>query len=346
MSDAAQTPSPSPFEKRVFSGVQPSGGLTLGNYLGAVKRFVHMQSPHHASLYCMVDLHAVTVWQDPANLRKNTRELAAFFIAAGLKPEQSILFNQSAVPEHAQLGWIFNCIARMGWMKRMTQFKDKAGKNAENASLGLFGYPALMAADILLYHATHVPVGDDQKQHLELTRDIATKFNHDFGVDFFPITEPVIGGPAARVMSLRDGSKKMSKSDPSDLSRINMSDDADIIAQKFRKAKTDPDALPSEEAGLENRPEARNLVAIYAALEDQSVDAVLNDIGGRQFSEFKPMLIDRAVDTLSPISAEMNRLMQEPDEIDRVLANGAERARKIAQPILNQTYDIMGLLRS
>ena len=346
MSDAAQTPSPSPFEKRVFSGVQPSGGLTLGNYLGAVKRFVHMQSPNHESLYCMVDLHAVTVWQDPANLRKNTRELAAFFIAAGLKPEQSILFNQSAVPEHAQLGWIFNCIARMGWMKRMTQFKDKAGKNAENASLGLFGYPALMAADILLYHATHVPVGDDQKQHLELTRDIATKFNHDFGVDFFPITEPVIGGPAARVMSLRDGSKKMSKSDPSDLSRINMSDDADSIAQKFRKAKTDPDALPSEEAGLENRPEARNLVAIYAALEDQSVDAVLNDIGGRQFSAFKPMLIDRAVATLSPISAEMNRLMQEPDEIDRVLANGAERARKIAQPILNQTYDIMGLLRS
>lgn len=346
MSDAAQTPSPSPFEKRVFSGVQPSGGLTLGNYLGAVKRFVHMQSPNHESLYCMVDLHAVTVWQDPANLRKNTRELAAFFIAAGLKPEQSILFNQSAVPEHAQLGWIFNCIARMGWMKRMTQFKDKAGKNAENASLGLFGYPALMAADILLYHATHVPVGDDQKQHLELTRDIATKFNHDFGVDFFPITEPVIGGPAARVMSLRDGSKKMSKSDPSDLSRINMSDDADSIAQKFRKAKTDPDALPSEEAGLENRPEARNLVAIYAALEDQSVDAVLNDIGGRQFSAFKPMLIDRAVATLSPISAEMNRLMQEPDEIDRVLANGAQRARKIAQPILNQTYDIMGLLRS
>lgn len=346
MSDAAQTPSPSPFEKRVFSGVQPSGGLTLGNYLGAVKRFVHMQSPNHESLYCMVDLHAVTVWQDPANLRKNTRELAAFFIAAGLKPEQSILFNQSAVPEHAQLGWIFNCIARMGWMKRMTQFKDKAGKNAENASLGLFGYPALMAADILLYHATHVPVGDDQKQHLELTRDIATKFNHDFGVDFFPITEPVIGGPAARVMSLRDGSKKMSKSDPSDLSRINMSDDADSIAQKFRKAKTDPDALPSEEAGLENRPEARNLVAIYAALEDQSVDAVINNIGGRQFSEFKSMLIDRAVATLSPISAEMNRLMQDPDEIDRVLANGAERARKIAQPILNQTYDIMGLLRS
>ena len=346
MSDAAQTPSPSPFEKRVFSGVQPSGGLTLGNYLGAVKRFVHMQSPHHASLYCMVDLHAVTVWQDPANLRKNTRELAAFFIAAGLKPEQSILFSQSAVPEHAQLGWIFNCITRMGWMKRMTQFKDKAGKNAENASLGLFGYPALMAADILLYHATHVPVGDDQKQHLELTRDIATKFNHDFGVDFFPITEPVIGGPAARVMSLRDGSKKMSKSDPSDLSRINMSDDADSIAQKFRKAKTDPDALPSEEAGLENRPEARNLVAIYAALEDQSLDEVLNDIGGKQFSEFKPMLIDRAVTTLSPISAEMNRLMQEPDEIDRVLADGAERARKIAQPILNQTYDIMGLLRS
>ena len=234
----------------------------------------------------------------------------------------------------------------MGWMKRMTQFKDKAGKNAENASLGLFGYPALMAADILAYHATHVPVGDDQKQHLELTRDIAIKFNHDFGVDFFPVIEPVIGGPAARVMSLRDGSKKMSKSDPSDLSRINMGDDVDTIAQKFRKAKTDPDALPSEEAGLEGRPEARNLVAIYAALGDQSVPEVLGDVGGKQFSEFKPILVERAVEILSPISMEMTRLMKDPAEIDRILAEGAPRARAIASPIIEQTYDIMGLLNA
>ena len=279
MSDAVQTPSQSQFTKRVFSGVQPSGGLTLGNYLGAVKRFVEMQNSDFETMYCMVDLHAITVWQDPDVLRFRTREIAAFFIASGLDPQKSILFNQSAVPEHAQLGWVFNCVARMGWMQRMTQFKDKAGKNAQNASLGLFGYPALMAADILIYHATHVPVGDDQKQHLELTRDIATKFNHDFGVDFFPITEPVIGGPAARVMSLRDGSKKMSKSDPSDLSRINMGDDADTIAKKLRKAKTDPDALPSEAAGLEDRPEARNLVGIYAALGDEKVEQVLGDVG-------------------------------------------------------------------
>ena len=234
MSEAVQTHSLDKFTKRVFSGVQPSGGLTLGNYLGAIKRFVQMQEEDFETIYCMVDLHAITTKKDPQELRNNTREGVAFFIAAGLVPAKSILFHQSAVPEHAQLAWVFNCVARMGWMKRMTQFKDKAGKNAENASLGLFGYPALMAADILAYHATHVPVGDDQKQHLELTRDIAIKFNHDFGVDFFPVIEPVIGGPAARVMSLRDGSKKMSKSDPSDLSRINMGDDADTIAQKFR----------------------------------------------------------------------------------------------------------------
>ena len=346
MSDAVQTPSQSQFTKRVFSGVQPSGGLTLGNYLGAVKRFVEMQNSDFETMYCMVDLHAITVWQDPEVLRMRTRELAAFFIASGLDPQKSILFNQSAVPEHAQLGWVFNCVARMGWMQRMTQFKDKAGKNAQNASLGLFGYPALMAADILIYHATHVPVGDDQKQHLELTRDIATKFNHDFGVDFFPITEPVIGGPAARVMSLRDGSKKMSKSDPSDLSRINMGDDADTIAKKLRKAKTDPDALPSEAAGLEDRPEARNLVGIYAALGDETVDQVLGDVGGKQFSEFKPMLVERAVETLSPISTEMNALMQSPQDIDAILRDGAGRARDIAAPILKKTYDIIGMLQS
>ena len=345
MSDAVQTQSNSKFKKRVFSGIQPSGGLTLGNYLGAVKRFVQLQNEEIETIYCMVDLHAITVWQDPEQLKNNTRQLAAFYIASGLNPEKSILFNQSAVSEHAELGWIFNCVARMGWMKRMTQFKDKAGKNAENASLGLFGYPALMAADILAYHATHVPVGDDQKQHLELTRDIAAKFNHDFVVDFFPMIDPVIGGPAARVMSLRDGSKKMSKSDPSDQSRINMSDDADSIAQKFRKAKTDPDALPSEESGLENRPEAKNLVAIYAALGDQSVEQVLSDVGGKQFSEFKPMLVERAVGTLSPITGEMNRLMQDVSEIDRVLKDGADKARAIAAPILQRTYDIVGLLR-
>ena len=334
------------FTPRVFSGIQPSGGLTLGNYLGAIKRFVDMQGPDFETIYCMVDLHAITVWQDPADLRRNTRELCAGFIASGIDPEKSILINQSQVPEHAQLGWIFNCVARMGWMQRMTQFKDKAGKNAQNASLGLFGYPALMAADILVYHATHVPVGDDQKQHLELTRDIAAKFNHDYGVDFFPMTEPVIEGAATRVMSLRDGSKKMSKSDPSDASRINMTDDADTIAKKIRKAKTDPEGLPSEAEGLEDRPEARNLVNIYAALNDQSIDAVLAEMGGKQFSEFKPILAELAVAKLSPISTEMARLMQHPDEIDRILAHGAEQARSITAPILAKTYEIVGMVGS
>ena len=348
MSDAVLTQSSdiTSFTPRVFSGIQPSGGLTLGNYLGAIKRFVDMQQSGVETLYCMVDLHAITVWQDPQTLRHNTHELAAGYIAAGLDPAKSILFNQSRVPEHAQLGWVFNCVARMGWMKRMTQFKDKAGKNAENASLGLFGYPALMAADILAYHATHVPVGEDQKQHLELTRDIAAKFNHDYGVDFFPITEPVIEGVATRVMSLRDGSKKMSKSDPSDMSRINMTDNAETIAKKIRKAKTDPDGLPSEVAGLEGRPEARNLVNIYAALADSSVEAVLDHAGGKQFSEFKPMLVDIAVEKLAPISTEMAQLMQDPAAIDQVLKDGAGRAREIAAPILTKTYDIVGMLRS
>ncbi len=331
---------------RVFSGIQPSGGLTLGNYLGAIKRFVDMQESGIETVYCMVDMHAITVWQNPEDLRHNTRELAAGYMAAGLDPQKSILFNQSQVSAHAELAWVFYCVARMGWMKRMTQFKDKAGKNAENASLGLFGYPALMAADILIYHATHVPVGEDQKQHLELTRDIAAKFNHDFGVDFFPMTEPVIEGAATRVMSLRDGSKKMSKSDPSDASRINMTDDADAISKKIRKAKTDPDALPSEVKGLDGRPEARNLVNIYAALADKSVDQVLADVGGKQFSEFKPMLVDLAVDKLSPISTEMARLMNDPAEIDALLGKGAERARAIANPIIQKTFDIVGMIRS
>ncbi len=343
MTDAVQTPSNGDFTKRVFSGVQPTGALTLGNYLGALKRFVDMQNEDYETIYCIVDLHAITIWQDPKTLRDQVREIAASYLASGLDPAKSIIFNQAAVEEHAQLAWVFNCVARMGWMQRMTQFKDKAGKNAQNASVGLFTYPALMAADILLYHATHVPVGDDQKQHLELTRDIATKFNHDFGQDFFPITEPVIGGPAARVMSLRDGSKKMSKSDPSDLSRINMADDADTIAQKIRKAKTDPEALPSEVVGLDGRAEARNLVAIYAALADESVEKVLTEVGGKQFSEFKPMLVERAVEKLSPISAEMRRLLDDKSEIDRVLEGGAERARTIAAPILKRTYEIVGL---
>ena len=348
MSDAVQTPSSErpQFTPRVFSGIQPSGGLTLGNYLGAIKRFVAMQQSGIETLYCMVDLHAITIWQDPQTLRHNTRELAAGYIAAGLDPAKSILFNQSQVPEHAQLGWVFNCVARMGWMKRMTQFKDKAGKNAENASLGLFGYPTLMAADILAYHATHVPVGEDQKQHLELTRDIASKFNHDYGVDFFPITEPVIEGVATRARSLGDGRKKLSKSGPSDMSRINMTDTAETIAKKIRKAKTDPDGLPSEAAGLESRPEARNLVNIYAALADSSVEAVLEHAGGKQFSEFKPMLVDLAVERLAPISSEMAKLMLDPSSIDQVLQNGAGRAREIATPILAKTYDIVGMLRS
>jgi tryptophanyl-tRNA synthetase len=333
------------FTPRVFSGIQPSGNLHLGNYLGALKRFVDMQQAGgFETVYCMVDLHAITVWQNPDDLRHATRELCAGFIAAGIDPERSILIAQSQVPEHAQLAWVFNCVARMGWMGRMTQWKEKSGKNAEASSLGLFAYPSLMAADILIYHATHVPVGEDQKQHLELTRDIATKFNHDYGTDFFPITEPVIEGAATRVMSLRDGSKKMSKSDASDLSRINMTDGADTIARKIRKARTDADPLPSEAKGLETRPEARNLVNIYAALNGQSVDQVLADCGGRQFSEFKPMLADLAVERLAPISAEMARLMNDTTEIDRILTRGATRARAITAPILRRTYDIVGMV--
>ncbi len=332
------------FTPRVFSGIQPSGNLHLGNYLGAVKRFVDWQSQDVETIFCMVDMHAITVWQDPADLTRSTRELAAGFIAAGIDPERSILVNQSQVPEHAQLAWIFNCVARMGWMRRMTQWKEKAGKNAEEASLGLFAYPALMAADILAYHATHVPVGEDQKQHIELTRNIAAKFNHDYGVDFFPLADPVIEGAATRVMSLRDGTRKMSKSDPSDGSRINMTDDADTIARKIRKAKTDPEPLPEHADGLETRPEARNLLNIYAALAEISVETALAEHGGKGFGQFKPMLADLAVEKMAPISTEMARLMQDPSEIDGILARGAERARAIAAPIVAETYRIVGMV--
>src|SRR6218665_1527314 len=276
------------FTPRVFSGIQPSGDLHLGNYLGAIRRFVPLQDTHE-TIYCVVDMHAITVWQEPNDLRRATREVAAAFIAAGVDPRRSIIFNQSQVVQHAELAWVFNCIARMGWMSRMTQFKDKAGKNSENVSLGLFAYPSLMAGDILLYKATHVPVGDDQKQHLELTRDIAAKFNNDYAAsilaqghndaEFFPITEPLIAGPATRIMSLRDGTKKMSKSDPSDQSRISLLDDADAISKKIKKATTDPAELPTEEKGLSNRPEADNLVGIYAALSDRTKAEVLAEFG-------------------------------------------------------------------
>ena len=335
------------FSPRIFSGIQPSGGLTLGNYLGALKRFVEKQDEGIETIYCLVDMHAITVWQDPAKLRQQTREAAAGFIAAGIDPARSILFNQSQVTAHAELGWIFSCIARMGWMSRMTQWKDKtAGKNAEASSLGLFAYPALMAADILAYKATMVPVGEDQKQHLELCRDIATKFNNDYGVDFFPIVEPVIEGAGTRVMSLRDGTMKMSKSDPSDQSRINLTDDADTISKKIRKAKSDAEPLPDTLDRLRDRPEARNLVNIYAALAGLAPAQVIGEFAGAQFGTFKPALADLAVAKLSPITSEMTRLMRDPDEIDRILGAGAERADAIARPILEQVYDITGMIRS
>jgi tryptophanyl-tRNA synthetase len=347
------------FEPRVFSGMQPTGNLHLGNYLGAMVRWVEMQKTHEC-IYCVVDMHAMTqpmsVWGGPAELEKNTREVAAAYIAAGIDPKTSILFNQSQVHEHAELAWVFNCVARLGWLNRMTQFKEKAGKDRENASIGLYDYPVLMAADILAYRATHVPVGDDQKQHLELSRDIAQKFNSDFAESirkagfedgaYFPLPEPVIMGPATRVMSLRDGTKKMSKSEPSDMSRINMTDDADTIARKVQKAKTDPEPLPGEEAGLESRPEADNLVGIYAALAHSTKAQVLEEFGGAQFSSFKKALAELAVARIGPVNAEMKRLLADPAGIDRVLADGARRARAIAGPIMNQVKDIVGFIRS
>jgi tryptophanyl-tRNA synthetase len=330
---------------RILSGVQPTGNLHLGNYLGAIRNFVALQDSYEC-LFCVVDLHALTLWQDPAQLGAQTREIAAAFLAAGIDAEKQIVFAQSTVPAHAQLAWIFNCVARVGWMNRMTQFKEKAGKDRENASLGLYAYPALMAADILIYKATHVPVGEDQKQHLELTRDIAIKFNNDFSVpSFFPVTEPLIFGTATRVMSLRDGTKKMSKSDPSDYSRINLTDDADAIAQKIRKAKTDPHPMPPNEAEAEKRPEADNLIGIYAALSDHSREAVIAEFAGRQFSEFKSALTDLAVAKLGPIGAEMQRLMKDPAHVDRVLRSGSERARALAEPILADVYRAVGLLK-
>src|SRR6202453_3650714 len=327
------------FKELIFSGVQPTGNLHLGNYLGAIKRFVELQDRYDC-IYCVVDLHAITVWQDPAELPKSIREVTAAFIASGIDPKKHIVFNQSQVSGHAELAWIFNCVARVGWLNRMTQFKEKAGKDRENASVGLYDYPGLMAADILLYRATHVPVGEDQKQHLELSRDIAQKFNNDFGDSirshgfndglFFPQPEPLITGPATRVMSLRDGTKKMSKSDSSDNSRLNLTDKADTIAQKISKAKTDQEPLQSEEKGLETRPEADNLVGIYAALSGRAKADVLHEYGGGQFSNFKNALVELCVAKLSPIASEMKRLVADPGHVDSILIDGADRAREIA----------------
>ncbi|MGM5053233.1 tryptophan--tRNA ligase [Rhizobium leguminosarum] len=352
----------SEFKKLVFSGVQPTGNLHLGNYLGAIRRFVALQEGNDC-IYCVVDMHALTAQLVHEDMPSQTRSIAAAFIAAGIDPEKHIVFNQSAVPQHAELAWIFNCVARIGWMNRMTQFKDKAGKDREQASLGLYAYPSLMAADILVYRGTHVPVGEDQKQHLELARDIAMKFNLDYaehisrtgyGVDitvgnepvhaYFPMVEPLIGGPAPRVMSLRDGTKKMSKSDPSDLSRINLMDDEDAISKKIRKAKTDPDGLPSEIDGLQGRPEADNLVAIYAALADKSKADVLAEFGGQQFSVFKPALVDLAIHVLAPITGEMRRLMDDTSHIDAILRKGGERARARAEVTMQQVREVIGFL--
>ncbi|MBT3557135.1 MAG: tryptophan--tRNA ligase [Rhodospirillales bacterium] len=330
---------------RIFSGIQPTGNLHLGNYLGAIRNWVSLQNDYEC-IFCVVDLHAITVWQDPAELRANTREVAAAMIASGVDPKKNILFNQSQNPSHSELAWIFNCVARLGWLNRMTQFKEKAGKHKENASIGLFAYPNLMAADILAYRATHVPVGEDQKQHLELARDIAQKFNNDFGVDFFPIIEPVIMGEATRVMSLRDGSAKMSKSDPSDNSRINMVDDVDTIVKKIRKAKTDPEPLPTSKEGLEGRPEAANLMSIFAALSDCTVEDVITRYGDQQFSVFKQDLADVAVENLSPIQNEMRRLVDDHDYVDGILREGAGRARAITEPIIREVHDVIGFLRA
>ncbi|OHC74892.1 MAG: tryptophan--tRNA ligase [Rhodospirillales bacterium RIFCSPLOWO2_12_FULL_58_28] len=329
--------------KRIFSGVQPTGNLHLGNYLGAIRNWVCLQKDYDC-LFCVVDLHAITVWQNPAELSANTREVTAGLLAAGVDPKHNIIFNQSQVAGHAELAWILNCVARLGWLNRMTQFKEKAGKDKENASVGLYAYPNLMAADILLYKSTHVPVGEDQKQHLELSRDIAQKFNNDYRTDFFPIPEPLIFGAAGRVMSLRDGSKKMSKSDPSDQSRINMTDSADDISRKIRKAKTDPEVLPDTPEGLDGRPEAANLIGIYAALSETSVEDICKRFGGGQFSAFKQELADLAVAKLAPIQDEMRRLMDAQDYVDGVLRDGVKKARAVAEPILAEIHDIVGFL--
>jgi tryptophanyl-tRNA synthetase len=336
--------SPATHKPLVFSGMQPTNTLHLGNYLGALKNWVRLQERMDC-LYCVVDMHAITVEQDPKALAAATREVTAAYVASGVDPARAILFNQSQVHEHAELAWIFNCVARLGWLGRMTQFKEKAGKHRENASVGLFVYPNLMAADVLAYKATHVPVGEDQKQHLELARDIAQKFNNDYAVpDFFPLPEPVITGPATRVMSLRDGTKKMSKSDESDYSRINLTDDVDSIAQKIRKARTDSAPLPDSGKDFEGRPEAENLINIYAALADEPRETVIARFAGQQFSTFKNELADIAVSTLVPIATEMRRLLADPAEIDSLLRRGAEKARAMAHPILTEVKRIVGFV--
>ena len=340
------------YAKRIFSGVQPTGNLHLGNYLGAIRKFSSFQKEYDC-LYCVVDMHALTLWQNPDELVNHTREVTAAFLAAGVDPEKHIVFNQSQVPHHAELTWIFNCIARMGWLNRMTQFKEKAGKDRENASIGLFSYPVLMASDILLYRASHVPVGDDQKQHLELTRDIAIKFNHDFSSrirelgfedSFFPLPEPLIDGPATRVMSLKDGRSKMSKSDPSDLSRINLSDNCDNIAKKIRKARTDSEPLPDNLEALRSRPEADNLIGIYAGLAEQTKSKTISQFSGKTFSQFKPALIELAVEKLTPINTKMRQLRADSGYIDRILADGAARASILAEKTMKQVKNIVGFI--
>ncbi len=329
-------------KKRIFSGMQPTNNLHLGNYLGALKNWVDLQKQGDECIFCVVDLHAITVPQEPENLRRSTREIAAAYIAAGIDPTKAIIFPQSAVPAHSQLMWLLSTVTQMGKLERMTQFKDKAGKNAERVGLGLFAYPVLMAADILAYKATHVPVGEDQKQHLELAREIASTFNTRYKTDFFPQPEPQILGEATRVMSLKDGTKKMSKSDESDLSRINLTDTAEMIANKIKRAQSDPEPLPSTIEGLEGRAGADNLVTIYAALNGQTKADVLKEFGGQQWSAFKPALAEVAVKHLSPITERMSDLLANPQEIDRILKDGAEQADIIARPILRDVMDIMG----
>ena len=330
---------------RIFSGVQPTGNLHLGNYLGAIRNWVRLQADYEC-LYCIVDLHAITTPQDPDDLRASTREVAATLLATGIDPESSVVFNQSRVAAHAELAWIFNCVARLGWLNRMTQFKEKAGKDRDSASVGLYVYPTLMAADILVYRATHVPVGEDQKQHLELTRDIAQSFNSAYGIDYFPLVEPLILGDGARVMSLRDGTRKMSKSESSDNSRINLTDGADAIARKIRRARTDPEPLPGSVGELETRPEADNLVRIFASFADQTRAEVCKTFAGAPFSRFKEELTALAVAELAPITAELRRLLAAPDYLDGVLEGGAERARAQAAPVLREIKDIVGLLHA
>jgi tryptophanyl-tRNA synthetase len=328
---------------RVLSGIQPTGGLHIGNLLGAILRWVRMQDEAEC-LFFLADLHALTVDIDPAELRSNVREMAAALIASGIDPAKSVLFRQSAIPAHSELTWILNGTARMGWLNRMTQWKDKAGKNREGASVALFDYPVLQAADILLYQATHVPVGEDQKQHVELTRDIALKFNNDFDTELFVVPEPFIGGgTSARIMSLRDGKAKMSKSDPSEMSRIHLTDSDDLITQKVRKAKTDPDPLPDNPAGLDARPEAKNLVGIYAAVTEQSVEQVLSQFAGQGFGAFKPALAEALVALIAPIRQRLDQLRQDPAELDRILADGAKRATCIASPVLAAVKTAVGL---